>query len=72
VPLSSATFILPLASTATATSTTADVRGIFESTTASNGVIRLQIVVTPTAVAAAGITSTTVAPFFGATQFSSV
>jgi hypothetical protein len=72
VPLSSATFILPLASTATATSTTADVRGIFESTTASNGVVRLQMVVTPTAVAAAGITSTTVAPFFGATQFSSV
>lgn len=72
VPLSSATFILPLASTATATSTTADVRGIFESTTASNGVVRLQIVVTPTAVAIAGITSTNVAPLFGATQFSSV
>ena len=72
VPLSTTNFILPLASTATATSTTADVRGIFESTTASNGVVRLQMLVTPTAVAAAGITSTNVAPFFGATQFSSV
>jgi hypothetical protein len=70
--LSTANFILPLASTATATSTTADVRGIYESTTPSNGVVRLQIVVTPTAQAAAAITSTNVAPFFGATQFSSV
>lgn len=72
VPLSTASFIVGLQSSITTTSTTPDVRGIFESTTASNGVVRLQMVVTPTAVAAAGITSTNVAPFFGATQFSSV
>lgn len=72
VPLSSASFIVALASTATAVSSSPDVRGIFTSTTASNGVVRLQIVVVPTANSAALITSTNVAPFFGATQFSSV
>jgi hypothetical protein len=62
-----------LASTvATQTSTTPDVRGTYASTTASNGTIRLQMIVTPSASATAAITSTNVAPFFGATQFSSV
>lgn len=70
--LSTANFILPQASTATATSTTADVRGIYISSVATNNVIRIQMVNIPTAVAAAAITSTNVAPFFGATQFSSV
>jgi len=69
---STANFNAALASTATATSTTADVRGTFASTTASNGTTRLQIVVTPAASAIAAITSTNVAPLFGATQFSSV
>jgi hypothetical protein len=72
VPLSSASFIVGLQSSITTTSTTPDVRGIFESTTASNGVVRLQIVISPTAQAAAAITSTNIAPFFGANQFSSV
>jgi hypothetical protein len=70
--LSTTNFILPLASTATATSTTPDVRGIYESTTPSNGVVRLQLIVNPTVALVAAITSTNVAPFFGATQFSSV
>jgi hypothetical protein len=70
--LSTTTVILPMASTATATSTTADVRGIYVSSAASNGVIRVQIINLPTAQAAAGITSTNIAPFFGANQFSSV
>jgi hypothetical protein len=72
VPLSTASFVVAFPSTATPTSTAVDVRGVFTSTTASNGVVRLQVVVTPTAGAAAAITSTNVAPFFGATQFSSV
>ena len=72
VPLSSATFIVAFPSTATPTSTAVDVRGVFESTTPSNGVVRLQMVVVPTAQNAALITTTNVAPFFGATQFSSV
>ena len=72
VPLSSASFILALLSSITTTSTTPDVRGIFESSTPSNGVVRLQIVVSPTAQNIALITSTNVAPLFGATQFSSV
>lgn len=62
-----------LASTAaTQTSTTPDVRGTYKSTTATNGTIRLQMLVTPAASAAAAITSTNFAPFFGAAQFSSV
>lgn len=62
-----------LASTvATQTSTTPDVRGTFASTTATNGVIRIQITVTPAASAVAAVTSTNVAPLFGGTQFSSV
>lgn len=72
VPLSTTNFVAALPSTATATSTNGDVRGTFASTTASNGVQRLQLVLTPAASAIAAITSTNVAPLFGATQFSSV
>jgi hypothetical protein len=62
-----------LASTAaTQTSTTPDVRGIWKSSVATDSTVRIQMVVTPTASAAAAITSTNVAPFFGGTQFSSV
>src|SRR5258705_6933726 len=62
-----------LASTvATQTSTTPDVRGTFASTGASNGTVRLQMVVSPTAVAIASINSTNVSGLFGGTQFSSV
>ena len=68
----SSAFLVAFASTGTATSTTADVRGTYGSSTASNGTIRLQMVVTPAASAAAAITSTNIAPFFGANQFSSV
>lgn len=71
VALSSAN--MTLASTvATQTSTTPDVRGVYASTTASNNTVRLQMRVTPSASAAATITSTNVAPLFGGTQFSSV
>lgn len=72
VPLSSASFVVAFPSTGTPTSTAVDVRGVFTSSTPSNGVVRIQMVITPTAQAAAAITSTNVAPFFGATQFSSV
>ncbi len=58
-----------LASTA---ATPPDVRGTYASSTASNGTIRLQMVVQPSAVNIAAITSTNVAPLFGGTQFSSV
>jgi len=68
----STTNIVLASTVATQTSTTPDVRGTWASTTASNGVVRLQITVTPAASAAAAITSTNVAPFFGGTQFSSV
>jgi hypothetical protein len=68
----SSAFIIAFPSTGTAGSTSADVRGIYGSSTATNGTIRLQMVVTPSASAVASITSTNVAPLFGATQFSSV
>ena len=61
-----------MASTATGVSTSPDVRGTYASSTASNGTIRLQIVCTPSASAIAAITSTNIAPLFGANQFSSV
>jgi len=65
--------VINLASTvAVQTSTTADVRGTYASSVASNAVSRLQMVVTPPAATIASITSTNVAPLFGATQFSSV
>jgi hypothetical protein len=71
VAFSSANFIL--GSTAvTATATTADPRGTYASTTASNGTLRIQLSVTPAASAAAAITPLNVAPFYGLTQYSSV
>jgi hypothetical protein len=71
VPLSTTNFVAA-STAATQTSTTPDVRGTFSSTTASNGVQRLQITVTPPTSGLIAITSTNVAPIFGATQFSSV
>lgn len=59
-------------STATQTSTTADPRGTYASTTASNGTLRLQIVQTVTPSMAAGVTATDVSLMFGAEQYSSV
>jgi hypothetical protein len=70
--LGTGTVKLALASTATAGSTSIDVRGTYASSVATNGTIRIQMVITPATSAAAAITSTNVAPFFGATQFSSV
>jgi hypothetical protein len=72
VALSSATTILGAGSSITQTSTTADVRGTYASTTATNGTLRLQMRVTLAASAAASVTSTNVAPLFGNAQFSSV
>jgi hypothetical protein len=69
--LSTATVVFA-STAATQTSTTPDVRGTFASTSASNGTLRLQMQVTPTASAVAAITSTNVSPLFGGTQFSSV
>jgi hypothetical protein len=59
-----------LASTLTATSTTPDVRGTFNSSVGSSGSYRIQIKVTPAASAIAAITSTDVSPLFGVTQYS--
>lgn len=71
VALSSANTVL--ASTiATQTSTTPDVRGTYASSTASNGTVRLQMTITPTASGASTITSTNVTALFGGTQYSSV
>jgi hypothetical protein len=61
-----------LLSSIAAISTNADVRGTYASSTTTNGTIRLQMIVTPTASAVATVTSTNVAPLFGVTQFSSV
>ena len=61
-----------LGSTATQTATTADVRGTYASSTASNGTLRLQMTVTPSASGIAAITSTNVAPLFGQAQYSSI
>jgi hypothetical protein len=71
VALSTTTIVLA-STVATQTSTTPDVRGTYASSVASNGVQRLQLLVTPAASAAAAITSTNFAPFFGGVQFSSV
>lgn len=72
VPFSSANFVAAQSVSSVATSTTPDVRGTFVSTTATNGVIRLQLLVTPSASAAASINSSNVTGLFGLTQFSSV
>jgi hypothetical protein len=72
-PTSLSTTTTVLASTvATQTATSPDVRGTYSSSTASNGVIRLQMYVTPTASAAGAVTATSVSALFGGTQFSSV
>jgi hypothetical protein len=71
IALTSANAILAYASTATATSTTPDVRGIFISSVAFAGAYRLQMQVTPAASAVVTISATNVAPLFGATQYSS-
>lgn len=71
VPLTSANAILGMASTATATSTTADVRGIYISSVAVGGSYRLQMQVTPATSAIVTVSATNVAPLFGATQYSS-
>jgi hypothetical protein len=70
VALSSAQVVL--ASSVTATSTTADVRGTYASTTASNSNVRLQILqqFTPLQVSAVGTQNST--GVFGNLQFSSV
>lgn len=68
----STTTVVLASTAATMTSTTPDVRGTYKSSTATNSVIRLQMVITPSASAIAAITSTNVAPLFGGTQFSSV
>lgn len=72
VSLSTGNAILPMASSATATSTTADVRGIYISSLASDGTMRVQIAVTPSASAVQALTPASLLPLFGATQFSSV
>lgn len=69
---STANFVVALGTSIAATSTTADVRGTFTSTTASDATTRLQIVITPAASAIATVTSTNVVGMFGVTQFSSV
>lgn len=71
VALSSATFVLG-STAATQTSTCPDVRGVYISSLASDGTMRLQISVTPAASAVAAVTWTDVSPLFGGTQFSSV
>lgn len=72
-PTSLSTTTTVLASTvATQTSTTPDVRGTYSSSTATNGVIRLQMIVAPTAQSIATVTSTNVSGLFGGIQFSSV
>ena len=69
VALSSATFTLA-STAATQTSTTPDVRGVYISSLAADGTVRLQITVTPAASAAAAMTVSDLSPFFGATQYS--
>ena len=69
--LSTATTVIG-STVATQTSTTPDVRGTWASSVASNGTVRIQMQVTPSASAIAAITSTNVSPLFGGTQFSSI
>lgn len=71
VAVSSASIILA-STVATQTSTTPDVRGTYASSTASNGTVRLQIAVTPSASAVNAITAADVSPLFGGVQYSSV
>ena len=69
VALTSATFILA-STAATQTSTTPDVRGVYISSLAADGTVRLQISVTPSASGAAAMTTADLSGFFGATQYS--
>lgn len=71
VALSTATFILG-STAATQTSTTPDVRGVYISSLASDGTVRLQIAVTPASSAVAALTPADLSPLFGGTQYSSV
>lgn len=71
VLLSSATTVLA-STVAVQTSTTADVRGTYASTTASNGTLRVQIYQGIDAVMMGNITAADTSTLFGATQFSSV
>lgn len=64
--------IIVASTAATATSTTADVRGVYVSSLASNGTVRLQMVITPTPQALASVTQSDVSPLFGVNQYSSV
>jgi hypothetical protein len=68
----SSAFLVAAGTSITQTSTTADVRGTYGSSTAMNNTIRLQMTITPRASAVAAVTSTDVSPLFGATQYSSV
>lgn len=70
VALTSANFTLAQGSTVTATSTTPDVRGVFISSIASDGTLRLQISVTPAASGVVSVTPADLSPIFGATQYS--
>ncbi len=64
--------VIVASTAATATSTTADARGVFVSSLATNGTVRIQMVVTPTPQALASVTQSDVSSLFGVTQFSSV
>lgn len=59
-------------STATQTATSSDPRGTYASTTASNGTLRLQIVMPFTPAQVNAVSATDTALLFGATHFSSV
>ncbi len=75
----SAAFALSVANitrgaTATATSTTGDVRGTYVSSTATDGTLRIQMAINVNSPMAWGVLSSDTAafPYFGVTQFSSV
>jgi hypothetical protein len=72
VPVAMSSANTVLGTTAAQTATTADARGTYASSTASNGTVRLQITCNLSASAAAAITSTNIAPLVGQAQFSSV
>lgn len=63
---------ITVASTATATSTTGDVRGTYGSSTAVSGTLRLQMAQNITAVMASNVTATDTSAIFGVAQYSSV
>ncbi len=74
---SSAAYILStgpvtLGATATATSTTGDVRGTYASTTATNGTLRIVMRQKFSSTMASAITAADTSGFFGQTQYSSV